>query len=78
MVRVRYNGLSNATEAFGALKPLREAITRMQGRYRPFGPDYLILDAVKKALDTAAFHFTSDHEFFSMKPEPSKYGTPEG
>lgn len=45
----------------------------MQGRVRPFGPDYLILDAVKTALDTAAYHFTSEPDFFALKLEQAKH-----
>ncbi|MDB5467158.1 MAG: hypothetical protein JWQ46_1920 [Phenylobacterium sp.] len=68
MVVVRYLGLINAKQSFEALKPLRAELIRMQMRYRPFGPDYLILSAATKALDTAAYHFTGEPDFFAMKP----------
>ncbi len=67
MVPVRYTGVTNPARAFAELRPFREAILRMQGRVRPFGPDYLILAAVTKALDTAAYHFTREHDFYSSK-----------
>lgn len=78
MVQVRYPGVANAVEAFARLRPFRDEIIRMQTRVRPFATDYLILDALKKALETAAYHFTREPDFFAMKPEPSRYRPPEG
>jgi hypothetical protein len=46
----------------------------MKGQVRPFGPDYLILDAVDKALETAAYHFTREPSFYFTR-EPSFYAT---
>jgi len=46
----------------------------MQGSVRPFQSDYLILDAVKKALDTAAYHFAREPHFYATKPAQSDYG----
>jgi len=74
MVKINYLGITNPAEAFGALRPFRERLIAMQGRCRPFGADYLILDAVKKALETAAFHFTREPEFFALRPEQSTSG----
>lgn len=71
MVQIRYPGVVEARAAFEALKPFREAVIRMQAQCRPFGPDYLILDAVRKALDTAAYHFTGEPEFFALRPPRS-------
>jgi hypothetical protein len=68
MVVVRYTGVTNPVDTFGELRPLRQRLLAMQDQVRPFGPDYLILDAVKKALDTAAYHFTREPDFFSLKP----------
>ena len=68
MVRMRYTGLDDPRQAFEALRPLRRELIRMQTRYRPFGPDYLVLAAATKALDTAAYHFTGEADFFAMKP----------
>ena len=64
-----YIGVTNPRGAFEELKPLREKLIAMQGRVRPFGPDYLVLEAVKKALETAAYHFTREPSFFGLKPE---------
>ncbi|HXV00950.1 MAG TPA: hypothetical protein VG166_10670 [Caulobacteraceae bacterium] len=76
VVPVRYTGIPNPGEAFGRLKPFRDEIIRMQGKLRPFATDYLILDALKKALDTAAYHFTREPDFYSMRPEPSRWRRP--
>ena len=78
MVPVRYTGITNPTEAFAALRPFREGLIAMQGRVRPFGPDYLILSAVTKALDTAAYHFTREPDFFALKPQQSTWRAPDG
>ncbi|MFN3584649.1 hypothetical protein [Phenylobacterium sp.] len=71
MTRIRYPGVVEARQAFEALKPFRQNLIEMQARRRPFGPDYLILDAVRKALDTAAYHFTGEPEFFALRPPRS-------
>jgi hypothetical protein len=71
MVRMRYPGLTDAKAAFDALRPLRAQILRLQAQCRPFGPDYLVLSAVTKALDTAAYHFTGEPEFFALRPPQS-------
>jgi hypothetical protein len=77
MVPVRYTGIANPTQAFAELRPLRQRLIDMQGKLRPFGPDYLILDAVKLALDTAAYHFTREPGFFALKPQQSDYRPPK-
>jgi hypothetical protein len=68
MVVVRYLGLANPHREFAELPPFREAILRMEQSHRPFGPDYLILSAVLKALDTADYHFTREPSFYASKP----------
>ena len=68
MVVVRYTGVSDPQQQFAELRPFRERVLAMQSRVRPFGPDYLILSAVTKALDTAAYHFTREPDFYSAKP----------
>ncbi len=79
MVQVRRTGLPSPKLAFDELimRPLRERLIRMQDAYRPFGSDYLSVDAVKKALDTAAYHFTSQPDFFALKPQQSDGGRRE-
>ena len=69
MVRVRYGGVGDAKSVFGELRPMREKLIRLRATVRPFGPDDLILSAVVKALDTAAYHFTHEPDFFALKPE---------
>ena len=71
MVRVRYTGIAQAKETFETLRPFHDRLLRLQGQCRPFGPDYLVLDAVKKALTTAAYHFTGEHDFFALRPPRS-------
>ena len=72
MIQVRYTGLPSPKTAFDELRPFRERLIRMQGAYRPFSPDYLILSAIVKALDTAAYHFTREPDFFALRPEQSR------
>jgi hypothetical protein len=71
MVRMRYTGLTDPKAAFEQLKPLRAQLLRMQAQCRPFGSDYLILSAITKAMDTAAYHFTGEPDFFSLRPPRS-------
>lgn len=78
MVPVRYLGVPDPMRAFGELRPIWERLTAMQTKVRPFGTEYMILDAAKKALDTAAYHFTREPNFFTAKPEQSRYRPPEG
>ncbi len=72
MVQVRYTGIASPKAAFDELRPFREKLLRMEQSYRPFGSDYLILSAVIKALDTAAYHFTFEPDFFALKMPLSK------
>ena len=68
MTKVRYVGVTDARQAFEALRPFRHALLKLKQRCRPFGSDYLILDAVDNALITAAYHFTRDPDFYSGQP----------
>ena len=77
MVKVRYLGIASPKTAFEELKPLRAKLIALQDKCRPFHTDYLILHAAQKALDTAAYHFTGDPNFFASKPEQSKVGVPD-
>jgi hypothetical protein len=67
MTVVRYTGLGDAIAAFDALRPLHARLLAMQSRLRPFGSDYLVIEAVLKALGTAAYHFTREPDFFSIQ-----------
>ncbi|HEY1447570.1 MAG TPA: hypothetical protein VGF33_03470 [Caulobacteraceae bacterium] len=73
MVRVNYPGITTPQAAFAALKPFRDQIMAMAMRVRPGGTDYLILHALIGALDTAAYHFTREPDFFALKLQPSNY-----
>ena len=75
-MQTRYVGLGDAKAAFGELRALRERMLGMQASVRPFGPDYLVLSAVVKALDTAAYHFTREPDFFALKPDQSAPADP--
>lgn len=68
MNQVRYRGVHDPKAAFEALRPLYRGLIQMKTQVRPFGPDYLILDAVLKALTTAAYHFTREPDFYAGKP----------
>lgn len=67
MTQVRYTGLGDAAAAFDQLRPLHARLVAMQGRLRPFGADYLVLEAALKALVTAAYHFTREPDFFAAR-----------
>lgn len=69
---MRYTGLTDARALFEDLRPLYARLLAMQGRLRPFGPDYLVLEAALKALTTAAYHFTREPDFYALatRPEP--------
>lgn len=68
MTQVRYNGVRDPQAEFEALRPYHRALIKLQTQVRPFSPDYLILHAAQKALDTACFHFTGDPSFYAARP----------
>ena len=68
MVQVRYLGVREPKKAFEELKPFHASLIRMMTKCRPYGPDYLVLFAAKSALDTAAYHFTREPNFYGHKP----------
>jgi hypothetical protein len=74
VVKVRFDGVGDPKAAFDALRPYRKALIALQQSCRPFQSDYLVLDAARKALDTAAYHFTGEPDFFALKPERSAGG----
>lgn len=75
MVRQRYTGISDPRAAFEALRPLDRELLALMQRVKPMGPDYFVLNAVRKALSTAAYHFTGHPEFYSAAP-PRSFGPP--
>lgn len=68
MVVMRYLGVTDPKRAFEALRPFHAELIRLKSGCKPFGADYLILDAVRVALTTAAYHFTRDPDFYSANP----------
>ena len=68
MVKRRYIGISDPERAFEGLRPFDRELLKLMQQVRPLGPEYLILDAVRKSLSTAAYHFTGHPEFFAGKP----------
>ncbi len=67
MVKRNYVGLNEPKQHFEALGEYRHKLMEMRKKYRPFGTDFLILDAAIKALDTAAYHFTREPDFYAIK-----------
>jgi hypothetical protein len=77
MVKVRYIVISDAYAAFNELRPFWEKLGRLQQKCRPTSFDYALLGAVRKALDTAAFHFTGEATFYGSKLEPGYRERPD-
>jgi hypothetical protein len=77
MAHARFPGIIDPKSALAKLRPYRQELLRMAQSCRPFGSDYLIMDAAIIALDTASYHFTREPDFFALKPEQSKYGRPD-
>jgi hypothetical protein len=71
MVQVRYTGLGDPKAAFATLRPYHQALINMQIRCKPFGPEYMVLQAAQQALETACFHFTRDPVFYASPPPGS-------
>jgi hypothetical protein len=69
MTQVRYIGIQDPLAAFEALRPFHATLVEMQRGCRPASRDYLALEAARRALTTAAFHFTGDSTFFAGPPE---------
>lgn len=60
---------SAAIAAFEALTPYVEQLRRLQSRCRPFGRDWAALDIAKQSLESAAFHFTREANFYGAKSD---------
>lgn len=71
MTQRRYSTPDNPTAEFEAMRPAFNAIRQMMERVKPRGPDYLVLEAVTTAMNTAAYHFLRDPYFFGSKPPRS-------
>ena len=68
MVRQRYLGVRDPRAAFEALRPFDKALLEMMVQVKPYGPEYMVLSAVRKTLETAAYHFTREPNFFTAAP----------
>lgn len=55
-----------------ALRPYHSRLIAMQGRLRPFGSDYIVIEAALKGLADAAEHFTGDADFYSVRMDRSR------
>lgn len=60
---------AEAVAAFQALEPYNAALRRLQFRCRPFGRDYLALDIARQSLETCAFHFTREANFYRARAD---------
>jgi hypothetical protein len=69
MVKRNYVGMGDPRSQFEELGEYRHKLMEMRKKHRPFGTDFLILDAAIKALDTAAYHFTREPDFYAIKVE---------
>lgn len=67
MVKRNYVGMGDPRPHFEELGEYRHKLMEIRKKYRPFGTDFLILDAAIKALDTAAYHFTREPDFYAIK-----------
>lgn len=67
MTPVRYTGVTDPKGAFDQLRPLVRQLTELRIRCRPFGRDYHALSVALDALETTAFHFTRNPNFFNER-----------
>jgi hypothetical protein len=51
---------------FDGLRPARQALIDASNRYRPFGPQYHMLQVIVSALDAAAEFFTGNRGFYAV------------
>ncbi|MGH7022117.1 MAG: hypothetical protein ACREEB_00850 [Caulobacteraceae bacterium] len=73
MVQIRYTGITNPNAAFARLKPFRDELIALSGKVRPTSTDYKILHVLIGALDTTAYHFTREPDFFATRPQQSTW-----
>lgn len=53
--------------AFEALRPYARQLRNLQARCRPFGRDWQALNIALQGLETAAFHFTGNADFYGSR-----------
>ncbi|MGH7022784.1 MAG: hypothetical protein ACREEB_04235 [Caulobacteraceae bacterium] len=73
MAQVRYTGIIDPKAAFARLKPFRDELIALSTKVRPQSTDYKILHVLIGALDTTAYHFTREPDFFTTMPEQSRW-----
>jgi hypothetical protein len=71
MVKRTYIGIPNPERTFDDLRPFYVQLRRLQGNCFPLNPGYEALQAVLKALNDAATHFTKDRYFYGGRPHSS-------
>ena len=64
MVRVNYLGIGDPKVVFRRFAVWRGALADLRLRCFPMKEDYLALDALIKALDATATHFTGEEDFY--------------
>ena len=64
MTQVRYTGVPDPQRAFDELRPLVKKLADMKIKCRPFGRDYHALSIALESLNSTAFHFTRNPNFF--------------
>ncbi len=77
MVQVRYIGILEPETAFAKLRPLREELIRMAGRYAPTSWQYAELHKPVLALDACAEAITRRPRFYATLPHTSSRGATE-
>jgi hypothetical protein len=65
MTKMRYGGVIDPEGAFGELRPLVDRLRGLQMGCRPFGRDYHAIAVALAALNTTAYHFTRNPNFFN-------------
>ncbi len=68
MTPVRYTGVTDPQRAFDQMRPLVKQLGDLKHKCRPFGRDYHALSIALDALETTAFHFTRNPNFFNDRP----------
>jgi hypothetical protein len=63
----RLRDREEAVVAFKALAPHVDRLRALQLRCRPMGRDYLAIAMVRESLESAAFHFTHEDNFYGSR-----------
>jgi hypothetical protein len=65
MVQTTYPGIGDPLVAFEDLRPYVAQLRNLQRRCKPFGRDYHALAVALESLESAAYHFTRQPNFYS-------------